>query len=231
MNLQHLGDGTRFLPTVDELAGKGNLLGRQGRGAAEPDALRHRGGTAATGALMDQGSLELRDAGEDRQHHAAGRRRSVGPRLGEGPQAGLGRIQPFGDVEKIARRPGEAVKPGDRHHVTRPQHFEHPRKLGPVTPGAGCLFFIDALASCRLQRRALLVQGLVVGRDAGISDEQGGLGSCGRARNLPRAIRRGNPYSAAELNSNAKPRKNSGFSRQAAVISILRQQMEQNRLD
>jgi hypothetical protein len=66
---------------------------------------------------MDQGSLELGNAGEDRQHHAAGRRRGIGPRLGQRAQAGLGRVQALRNVEKIARRSGEAVQPGDRHHV------------------------------------------------------------------------------------------------------------------
>src|SRR5690606_35163170 len=53
------------------------------------------------------------------------------------------------------------------------------------------------LAAGRLQRRALLVEGLAFGRDAGISDQQGrGFLMSDPARNLPRANRRGNPYSA-----------------------------------
>ena len=40
---------------------------------------------------------------------------------------------------------------------------------------AGCLFLEHALAAGRFQRRALLVQGLVVGRDAGVADQHGDL--------------------------------------------------------
>lgn len=49
VNLEDLGDGAGFLAALDELAGKRDLLGRQGRGAAEPNALRLRGRSAATG--------------------------------------------------------------------------------------------------------------------------------------------------------------------------------------
>lgn len=109
VNLEDLGDGAGFLAALDELAGKRDLLGRQGRGATEPNALRLRGGSAAAGALVDQGSLKLGNAGEDRQHHAPGRRCRIGPRLGQRTQAGLSRVQALGNVEKIACRSREAV--------------------------------------------------------------------------------------------------------------------------
>lgn len=72
----------RLLVFVDELAGVCDLLGRQDRRAAEPNALRLCRRSAGARALMDQATLELGNASEECQHHAPGRRRRVGPRLG-----------------------------------------------------------------------------------------------------------------------------------------------------
>ena len=102
MHTEKPGNLGRLLVLADELAGVRDLLGRKGRGAAEPNPLRLRSGPAGAGALMDQTALELGNAGEERQHHAPGRRRRVGPRLGQGPQTRLGLPDPLGSVEKIA---------------------------------------------------------------------------------------------------------------------------------
>ena len=93
----------------------------------------------------------MRPAGEVVSAHGAAR------------EPGLGRVQPLGNVEKIARRSGEAVKPRDRHHVAGAELVEQRGELRPIALRSRHLFLIDALASCRLQRRALLVEGLVVG--------------------------------------------------------------------
>ncbi len=65
MHLQHRGDATCRLPLIYQFSGKSDLLGRQGRGAAEPNALRLRCGPAAAGAIVDQGPLEFGNAGKD----------------------------------------------------------------------------------------------------------------------------------------------------------------------
>ena len=62
----------RLFLVSDELAGVRDLLGRQGRGGTKPHAPRLRRDPAGAGALHDQGSLEIRDAGEHGQHHAPG---------------------------------------------------------------------------------------------------------------------------------------------------------------
>ena len=173
MHTQEPGNLGRLLVLADELAGVGDLLGRQGRGAAEPDAPRLRRRSAGARALMDQAALELGNAREEGQHHAPGRRRRVGPRLGQRSQAGLGVADPLGYVEKIARRSGEAIKPRHRHHVAGLQMVQQLRQLGAAALRARCLFLEHTLAAARLQRRALLVEGLAFGRDAGISDKQG----------------------------------------------------------
>ena len=198
MHTQEPGNLGRLLVLADELAGVCDLLGRQGRGAAKPDALRLRGGPAGTRALVDQAALELGNAGEECQHHAPGRRRRVGPRLGQRSQAGPSVADPLGNVEKIARRSGEAIKPRHRHHVAGLQMVQHLRQLGAAALRAGCLFLEHALAAGRFQRRALLVEGLAIGRDAGISDHHGagGFRCYAHRSNLAGASRRENPYSA-----------------------------------
>lgn len=205
MNLENLSDSAGLLAVLDELAGKRDLFGRQGRGPAEPDTLRLRSRSAGAGPLMDQGPLELGDAGEHSQHHAARRRRGISPGLRKRPQTGASRLDLFGDVEKISRRSGKAIQAGHRHHVIGAQMIEHKGELRSVSFRSGDFFLINPLASRCQQRGALLVKVLVVGRDAGISDEQGqGFRRERESRNLPRAIRRGNPYSATEQISGAR---------------------------
>jgi len=102
MHAQKPGNLGRLLVIADDLARVCDLLGRWGRGATEPTPLRLRRDPAGAGALVDQAALELGNAGEERQHHAPGRRRRVGPRLGQGPQTRLGLPDPLGSVEKIA---------------------------------------------------------------------------------------------------------------------------------
>ena len=82
MHLQEPGDFRyRLLVLVDDLAGVRDLLGREDRGGAEPNAPRLRRDPAGAGALHDLAALEFCHAGEHGQHHAPGRRRRVGLRL------------------------------------------------------------------------------------------------------------------------------------------------------
>lgn len=91
MHFQKPGDFRhRLLVVMDELAGVRDLLGRQGRGGAEPHTPRLRRDPAGARALHDQAALEIRNAGEHGQHHAPGRRRRVGPRLCQRSQASAG---------------------------------------------------------------------------------------------------------------------------------------------
>lgn len=157
MHLQHRGDATCRLPLIYQFSGKSDLLGRQDRGTAEPNALCLRCGSTAAGAIVDQGPFELGNAGKDRQHHASGRRRGVGPWLCQRTQAGLGRIQLLGNIEKITGRAGEAIEPGDGYNITVAQLIEQRCELRPIAPGSRHLFFKNTLTPRRLQRCALLV--------------------------------------------------------------------------
>jgi len=150
MHIEHLRHGARLLISINELAGERDLFLRKGRRPAEPDTLRLRGRSPGTGALMDQGSLELGNAGEERQHHAPRRRRGVGPWLGQRSQASLGHVQTLGDIEKVARRSGEAIKSGDHHHVADADMVEHEGELRPVPLRARRLFLIDGLVGPKL---------------------------------------------------------------------------------
>ena len=62
------------------------VVGDLGR-PAKPHAPRLSGRPPSTRPLKDQAALELRDAGEHREHHLARRRSGVGPRLSQRPQA------------------------------------------------------------------------------------------------------------------------------------------------
>ena len=65
MHTQEAGDfRNRLVFLVDELARVGDLLGREGRGGAEPHASGLRCDPAGARALRDQGSLELGHAGD-----------------------------------------------------------------------------------------------------------------------------------------------------------------------
>ena len=101
MHTQEAGDfRNRLVFLVDELARVGDLLGREGRGGAEPHASGLRCDPAGARALRDQGSLELGHAGEHGQHHAPGRRRRIRPRLCQRAQASAGLLDPLRDRQK-----------------------------------------------------------------------------------------------------------------------------------
>ena len=53
----------RLLVLMDELAGVGDLLGRQGRGRTKPHTSGLRRDPAGARAVHDQAALEIRDAG------------------------------------------------------------------------------------------------------------------------------------------------------------------------
>lgn len=62
-----VADGLAFF---DELASEGTLVGAQFGRTAEGDAARLCGTASFLGSRGDEGALELRDAGEDGEHHA-----------------------------------------------------------------------------------------------------------------------------------------------------------------
>ena len=84
-----------------------DLIGCKLGRPAEPHTSSHGRDPAAAGALMDQRALELGDAGEHRQHHAARGRRRVCPRLG---QASVIRPQPRSAFRQFQAGPWSSVR-------------------------------------------------------------------------------------------------------------------------
>ena len=99
----HLRDVPDRGALVHKSATQGDLLRRQLRRAPEAHAPRPGGNPPRTCSLVDEGPLELRHAGEDRQHHLAGRRGCIGPRLPKAAQAGAALLQELRDLQQIAR--------------------------------------------------------------------------------------------------------------------------------
>ena len=83
----------------------GDLLRRQLRRAPEAHAPGPGRNPPQARSLVDEGPLELRHAGEDRQHHLAGRRGRIGPRLFQAAQAGaaLLRISAISSRSRVER--------------------------------------------------------------------------------------------------------------------------------
>src|SRR3954451_11730852 len=95
---------------------------------------------------------ELRHAGEDRQHHLAGRRGCIGPRLAPAAQAGAALLPDLRDLPPVARGARKPVEPGDHDDVALPELVEHVRQHGPVARRAGDLLLVDTFAPGLLQR-------------------------------------------------------------------------------
>ncbi len=79
MNPEHLGSFSGGGSFGDEALRERNLVRGQFRRATEADTALFCCNAARTRSLVDQFALELSDPGKDREHHAAGRRRGVGP--------------------------------------------------------------------------------------------------------------------------------------------------------
>ena len=91
MDAQQAGNlGHRLALCFDELAGMSDLLGTQGGAWPKAHTTRLSRDPAGTGALHDQGPLEISHVSEHGQHHAPGWRRGIGPRLGEQAQTRAG---------------------------------------------------------------------------------------------------------------------------------------------
>ena len=81
MDVEGPGDGADGFALEDELTSKLRLVRSHFLRATEGHAARHGGLPAFVGPAHDEGPLELRNSGEDRHDHYAGRRRRIGPGL------------------------------------------------------------------------------------------------------------------------------------------------------
>ena len=121
----------------------------------------------------DKIALNIGQTTEHRQHQAPGASAGVGPWFRQGSKLRLRVHDALDDAEQDKGAAREAVNPRNRDQVAGGQLAEHPVKLAPVGPRARHLLAIDVAggASCRAQLLKLAVEGLPVGRDAGIADQ------------------------------------------------------------
>ena len=124
------------------------------------------------GAGADQVALNIGEASEYRQHQAQGAAGAVGPRFRQGSELRLGIHDPLHDAEQVERAARKPVDPRHRHHVAGAEFPEHLVKLAPVGPRPRHLVPVDvpAAASGLAKLLKLAVEGLPVGRGAGIAD-------------------------------------------------------------
>lgn len=125
------------------------------------------------GAGADQVALNIGEAAENGNHHPPGAGAGVGPRLRKRAELRLGVHDPLDDLEQVEGAAGEAIDARHRHHVAGGQAVEHTKQFAPVGARARHLLAVDvsAAASGGAELVELGVEGLPVGRDAGIADE------------------------------------------------------------
>ena len=85
--------------------------------APEGDAACLGGPPSFLGSGSDQRALELRDAREDGEHHAPGRRCRIGPGLRNGLQSSVFLFNRLRDAQQLGRRARETVETGNDDHV------------------------------------------------------------------------------------------------------------------
>src|SRR4051812_42768025 len=120
-------------------------------------------------ARPDQFTLELGQAAEHGQHQAAMRGRRICPSILQGPKAGLFLSKSREGVEEIAGGAGQPVEAGDEHDITGCQRAHEAGQFGAVGASPADLLAKDLLGPCSLQLGDLGIEGLTVGRDAGVA--------------------------------------------------------------
>ena len=150
---------------------------------APPDGLFLRG--AAHGLFLglgaapafgcagaDKVALNIGKPAEYGQHQAPGAAGAIGPGFRQRSELSLGVHDALDDGEEVEGAARQPVDPCHRHHVAGAELAQHAVKLAPVGPRAGHLLAVDvpAAASGLARLLKLAVEGLPVGRDAGIAD-------------------------------------------------------------
>ena len=113
---------------------------------------------------------ELREGPHHLHHHPAGRSGRV-DRLGQTPESRANFPELLHDREHVAQRAREPIQLPDNDNVTGAKLIEEPEELGPLPTSSGSLLAEDALAPRRLQRRHLSRRVLIVGGNAGVTDQ------------------------------------------------------------
>ena len=147
------------------------LLLRRELGAASPDAALLTGGIeSGLSAFPEHGALELREGPHHLHHHPTCRSRRV-DRLGQATESRSGFSKLLHDRKHVAQGAREPIQLPDNDHITGAKLIEEPEELGPVPTSAGSLLAVDALAARRFERGDLSRRVLIVGGNAGLTDQ------------------------------------------------------------
>src|SRR5882724_13157923 len=110
----------------------------------------------------DQLAFEFGQAAEYREHQAAVRCGGVGPRIRDRTKAGACLRNTIKNIEQVACRSRQAVKPRHHQHVAGLELLEQLLELGAVAPGAADLLRKDLRAACVAELRLLRGECLAV---------------------------------------------------------------------
>ena len=113
MDIEGTGDCADGFSFFNEMPSMGALVRSQFGRAAEGDAACLSRAPSFLGSGGDQRALELRDAGEDGEHHAPGRRRRIGPGLRNGLKSSVFLLDRLRDAQQLGRGACEMVETSD----------------------------------------------------------------------------------------------------------------------
>ena len=171
MDLEEAGSGSGCLLSFRNHLSNLGLLLRGELGAASLDAAFLTGGIdSGLSAFPQHGALELREGPYHLHHHPACRSGRV-DRLGQATESRSGFPELLHDREHVAQRARQPIQLLDNDHVTGPKLIEEPEELGLAPTSAGSLLAEDALAARRFERRHLSRRVLIVGGNAGVTDQ------------------------------------------------------------
>ena len=146
------------------------LLGRKLGVAASDSSILAGGVKSCHGSLSQHGALELREAADNLHHHPA---RGGGCIDGfcETPKTGVRFFDSVHQREQVSQRSRDSVQLMDDHDVIFAKLVHETLQLGSIPSSAGSFLAKDALTTSRREGDQLDVKVLLLGRNAGISNQ------------------------------------------------------------
>ncbi len=122
------------------------------------------------GAISDHLSFELREGSKHRKQHFSRRKCRIDV-FREAAKSGSGLLHALQNGQQVLQRSGEAIQLPHDHDVTRSKLIKHAMELRAIPTAARCSFLEDPSNPGRLQRANLRRAVLIVGRHAGIAEQ------------------------------------------------------------
>ena len=163
------------VPLCSKLPGGGRVAGSEPWVSGHPSGTRG-GGDAGIGAFDNQGALELGRGPEDMQGEAPGWRAGIDG-VAQGAEVGAALGEAVEQLHQVHERPGQAVQAHHDEGIACGDAAEQPGQGWAGFIGAGAVFLDDFGATGLSEFPDLGGTILVVGGDAGVSDQYswGGL--------------------------------------------------------